>query len=121
MEARSWRMRICSGTWPIAFRLCAGGGGFFEEVRRGSARVDRPEARAVRTEAGRSEQYAGDTFIFPWWEREWQHVSLIQSLYLSFARAWWWRVRFHLQNRGALFEMDARIQRACGRKRRSIR
>ncbi len=86
-----------------------------------AARAGEIDLRQARCEAqpGQPKQYTGDTIYLSVVDREGNIVSLIQSVYLAFGSG----VvvdgfGFHLQNRGALFEMDAAHPNAlAGRKR----
>ena len=80
--------------------------------------VDMKRARC-EDEPGDAARYAGDTVYLAAVDREGNIASLIQSVYLSFGSGVVVEgFGFHLQNRGALFEMDPQHPNAlAGRKR----
>ena len=80
--------------------------------------VDMKRARC-EDEPGDAARYAGDTVYLAAVDREGNIASLIQSVYLSFGSGVVVEgFGFHLQNRGALFEMDSQHPNAlAGRKR----
>lgn len=83
-----------------------------------AALIDRKRARCD-PQAGEPGKYAGDTIYLSAVDREGNIASLIQSVYLSFGSGVVVEgFGFHLQNRGAMFEMDAAHPNALeGRKR----
>ena len=80
--------------------------------------IDEKKARC-EGQPGDPKQYAGDTIYLSAVDREGNIASLIQSVYLSFGSGVVVKgYGFHLQNRGALFEMDPEHPNAlAGRKR----
>jgi gamma-glutamyltranspeptidase/glutathione hydrolase len=83
-----------------------------------AALIDAKRARCD-PRAGEPGKYAGDTIYLSAVDREGNIASLIQSVYLSFGSGVVVEgFGFHLQNRGAMFEMDAAHPNALeGRKR----
>ena len=78
-----------------------------EYAKERSALVDRATARC-EVSPGTPPRPAGDTIYLSVVDRDGNIASLIQSLYLSFGSGVMVEgMGFHLQNRGALFEMDA--------------
>src|SRR2546426_816365 len=83
-----------------------------------AALVDREAAKCGVT-PGTTPQTAGDTIYLSVVDRDGNIVSLIQSLYLSFGSGVMVEgMGFHLQNRGALFEMDAKHPNAIAPRKR---
>ena len=80
--------------------------------------IDAKKARCDG-QAGDPKQYTGDTIYLSAVDREGNIASLIQSVYLSFGSGVVVKgYGFHLQDRGALFEMDPEHPNAlAGRKR----
>ncbi len=78
-----------------------------EYAKERSASIDRTAARC-EVSPGTPPRSAGDTIYLSVVDRDGNIASLIQSLYLSFGSGVLVDgMGFHLQNRGALFEMDA--------------
>jgi gamma-glutamyltranspeptidase/glutathione hydrolase len=80
--------------------------------------IDRRQARC-EAQPGDPKMYGGDTIYLAAVDREGNVASLIQSLYLAFGSGVVVEdFGFHLQDRGALFDMDAAHPNAlAGRKR----
>jgi gamma-glutamyltranspeptidase/glutathione hydrolase len=80
--------------------------------------IDRDTARC-EVKPGRPKGAAGDTIYLSAIDRDGNIVSLIQSLYLNFGSGIMVEgMGFHLQNRGALFEMDASHPNALAPRKR---
>ena len=83
------------------------------------AKLIDPRRARCETQAGDPKMYGGDTIYLAAVDREGNIASLIQSVYLAFGSGVVVEdFGFHLQNRGALFEMDPAHPNALeGRKR----
>ena len=89
-----------------------------EYARERAALID-PYAARCESAPGSPPSTAGDTIYLSVVDREGNIVSLIQSLYLSFGSGVMVEgMGFHLQNRGALFEMDEKHPNALAPRKR---
>jgi gamma-glutamyltranspeptidase/glutathione hydrolase len=121
-KRRSWRTRICTATWPIrASRRCPPAGLISKSyARERAALIHRGEANCAPA-PGKPPATAGDTIYLSVVDRDGNIASLIQSVYLSFGSGVVVdEFGFHLQNRGALFELDPEHPNALAPRKRPL-
>jgi gamma-glutamyltranspeptidase/glutathione hydrolase len=89
-----------------------------EYARERAGRIDPKRARCDAT-AGEPFRHGGDTIYLSVIDKDGNIVSLIQSLYLGFGSGLMVKdMGFHLQNRGALFDLDPALPNALAPRKR---